>query len=416
MNKLLVINLYYAPESFGGATIVVEQTAHRLSEMHNWSILIVTTIRDHSLPRYALRRYKIDGIDIIAINVPAELQGEAAYKNAEIARRIVEIARAFRPDICHCHALQVLGCDYFDELRQINTKIAVTAHDCWWICERQFMINSDGFYCNQWALNDAQCGQCSSDHRMQVKRNTYLKKQLDKVDLVLFPSDFHRNLHLENGISEDNSFVNKNGVTLPLPSYPDVRAQALKKRTHTVFGFVGGPGAIKGSEQIIRAFNEIERTDYTLQVVDAAGNVGSSWVDRDYWNIPGTVEFVPPYQQSVMDDFFAGIDVLLFPSQWKESFGLTVREALVRNIWVISTDSGGVAEDLEDGVNASVIPFGSGVTELRQCIERALDRKDWSDYENPLAHTIRGFDVQAEELSGYFRALLEQARLTTETL
>jgi glycosyltransferase involved in cell wall biosynthesis len=406
MNKLLILNLYYAPESFGGATIVVEQTAKRLRGA-DWSILIVTTIRDHSLPRYALRRYRVDGIDIVGINVPAELQGEAAYKNAEIAQRVVEIARAFRPDVCHCHAIQVLGCDYFDELRQIGTKIAITAHDCWWICERQFMINSDGFYCNQWALNDAQCGQCSSDHRMQIKRNAYLKAQMDKVDLVLFPSNFHRNLHLANGISAENSVVNKNGVTLPLPNYAEVRAGAKQQRNHTVFGFVGGPGAIKGSEQIIRAFNDIERTDYTLQVVDAAGNVGSSWVDKDYWRIPGNVEFVPPYRQDAMDDFFAGIDVLLFPSQWKESFGLTVREALVRNVWVIATDSGGVSEDLEDGVNASVIPFGGGVSELQYCIERALDTRQWNDYQNPLASRIRGFDSQAKEMSDYLRAALE---------
>jgi glycosyltransferase involved in cell wall biosynthesis len=407
MNKLLILNLYYAPESFGGATIVVEQTARRLKESHDWSILVVTTIRDHSLPKYALRRYKTDGIDIVAINVSAEVQGEAAYRNPEIARRVVEIARAFQADICHCHAIQILGCDYFNELKEIGTKIAVTAHDCWWICERQFMINSDGFYCNQWKLDDAQCGQCSSDHRMQVKRNGYLKAQLDKVDLTLFPSDFHRNLHLENGIGKDSSFVNKNGVTLPLPGYPALRKESLQKRSHTVFGFVGGPGLIKGSEQIIRAFNEIGRTDYTLQVVDAAGNVGSSWVDREYWKIPGNVEFIPPYRQSDMDKFFSGIDVLLFPSQWKESFGLTVREALVRNVWVISTDSGGVAEDLEDGVNSSVIPFGAGVKELKWCIEQALDRKDWSHYENPSAHKIRGFDDQAKELSDYFRAVVD---------
>ena len=173
-----------------------------------------------------------------------------------------------------------------------------------------------------------------------------------------------------------------------------------------MFGFVGGPGAIKGSEQIIRAFNEIDRTDYTLHVVDAAGNVGSSWVDPDYWNIPGAVKFIPPYRQDVMDDFFAGIDVLLFPSQWKESFGLTVREALVRHIWVISTDSGVVAEDLEDGVNASVIPFGSGVSELRHCIEQALDRDQWMSYENSLAHQIRGFGDQASGLSAYLQGLL----------
>ena len=406
MNRLLILNLYYAPESFGGATIVVEQTARRLSDAHDWAVLVVTTMRDHSMPRYALRRYRINGVDVIAINVPGESTGEEEYRNSEIARRVIEIARAFQPDVCHCHAIQVLGCEYFDELRQLGTKIAITAHDCWWICERQFMINSDGFYCDQWVLNDAQCGQCSADHRMQVKRNAYLKQQLNSADLLLFPSNFHRNLHLANGIGRENSFVNKNGVTLPAPGYLSMRAAAKQARDVTVFGFVGGPGYIKGSEHIVRAFNQIDRTDYVLQVVDAAGNIGSSWVDSSYWQVPGAVKFIPPYRQDVMDSFFAGIDVLLFPSQWKESFGLTVREALARDVWVISTDSGGVAEDLQVGINASVTPFGSGVSELRACIEGALDKKQWDNYSNPLAHTIRGYDEQAQELSGYLRGVL----------
>lgn len=406
MDRLLVLNLYYAPESFGGATIVVEQTARRLRDVHDWAVLVVTTMRDHSMPRYALRRYRIDGMDVIAINVPGESAGEEEYRNSEIARRVIEIARAFQPDICHCHAIQVLGCDYFDELRQLGAKIAVTAHDCWWICERQFMINSDGFYCDQWVLDDAQCGQCSADHRMQAKRNAYLKQQLNNADLLLFPSNFHRNLHLANGIGSENSFVNKNGVALPAPEYLEMRAAAKRERHQTVFGFVGGPGYIKGSDHIVRAFNEIDRTDYVLQVVDAAGNIGSSWVDKNYWAVPGTVKFIPPYRQQVMDQFFAGIDVLLFPSQWKESFGLTVREALARDVWVISTDSGGVAEDLEIGINASVTPFGSGVSELRACIEGALDKKQWDNYRNPLAHAIRGYDEQARELSLYLRSVL----------
>jgi hypothetical protein len=75
-------------------------------------------------------------------------------------------------------------------------------------------------------------------------------------------------------------------------------------------------------------------------------------------------------------------------------------------VWVISTDSGGVAEDLEVGINASVTPFGSGVSELRACIEGALDKKQWANYRNPLAHTIRGYDEQALELSGYLRGVL----------
>jgi len=64
--------------------------------------------------------------------------------------------------------------------------------------------------------------------------------------------------------------------------------------------------------------------------------------------VRGKLSIVPAYTQDGMDDFFAGIDVLLFPSQWKKSFGLTVRVALARDVWVIATEGGGPAEAIMD--------------------------------------------------------------------
>ncbi len=55
--------------------------------------------------------------------------------------------------------------------------------------------------------------------------------------------------------------------------------------------------------------------------------------------------------------------MLLFPTQWK-SFGLTVREALIRDVWVIATDAGGVVEDIVDGKNGNIIPFDDGEPRL----------------------------------------------------
>jgi glycosyltransferase involved in cell wall biosynthesis len=406
VKRVMILNLYFAPESFGGATVVAEQTAGRLQSEHDWSVLVVTTMRDLALPPYFLRRYRANGVNVIAINMPHPAYGEAVYRDPEVARCVVDIAAAFKPDVCHCHSIQLMGCDFFEDLRLAGIKLAVTLHDCWWLCERQFMINADGYYCNQWQIDDRQCRQCVVDAREFRRRDAYLRDQLRRMDLMLFPSEFHRQLHLANGVAQERAVVNKNGVVLPGPSYAQARKDRPGRGEHTVFGFVGGPGAIKGADLIVQAFNGIGRTDYTLRVVDAARNMGASWKDVGYWQIPGNMEFIPPYQQSTMDDFFAGIDVLLFPSQWKESFGLTVREALARDVWVIATDAGGVAEDLADGENATVLPFGSGVGELREAIEKALDSERWRNYNNPFSGNIRGFDQQASELSAFLDELL----------
>ena len=406
MNRLLILNLYYAPESFGGATIVAEETTRRLQDNHDWSVLVVTTMRDHSLPAFFLKRYKVKGVNVVAINLPFDAQGEDMFRSPAVAKCVLEIARAFKPDVCHCHAIQIIGCDFFESFVNDGIKLAITLHDCWWICERQFMINSDELYCNQWTIDPAQCSYCTSDTSMMHKREAYLRERLEQADLLLYPSEFHKRLHLANGFNEKISRVNKNGVTMPLAGYSKKRAEHKRRRNQVVFGFTGGPGLMKGSGQIIEAFNRIERTDYTLKLVDAAANVGTSWKDTNYWKIPGRMEFVPPYSQETMDDFFASIDILLFPSRWKESFGLTVREALVRDVWVIASDAGGVAEDLEDGINANVIPFGSGVEELQSAIEKSLDLSQWRSYKNPHFADIRGFNEQSQEISHYLSALI----------
>ena len=54
-------------------------------------------------------------------------------------------------------------------------------------------------------------------------------------------------------------------------------------------------------------------------------SLGVSSYDNVFSSTQENVEIIPAYSQDNIDDFFAGIDVLLFPTQWKESFGLTVQ-------------------------------------------------------------------------------------------
>ncbi len=97
--------------------------------------------------------------------------------------------------------------------------------------------------------------------------------------------------------------------------------------------------------------------------------------------------------------FYDSVDVLLFPSQWPESFGLTVREALARNKWVIATDQGGAAEAIRPGVNGTLIPITGRLRTVANAVEELLDRKpDLAGWVNPAPDRIRGFEAQAREL------------------
>jgi glycosyltransferase involved in cell wall biosynthesis len=120
------------------------------------------------------------------------------------------------------------------------------------------------------------------------------------------------------------------------------------------------------------------------------------------------VQVVPAYTQATMDAFFESIDVLLFPTQWKESFGLTIREALVRNVWVITTDAGGVVEDIEVGNNGYIIPLSDTGEELKKAVVNTIRHfaqfKPGDAIELP-TQSITFFEDQASELAGIFKKI-----------
>jgi glycosyltransferase involved in cell wall biosynthesis len=400
--RLLIINVYFAPRSFGGATVIAEAMARLLARDHGWQVLILTTLFEPKLKPYAVRRYRAKGVNIVGINIPDGLTYEETYSNPAFDRVAEKIIELFQPAVIHAHSIQTMGCGFIQWAGKAGIPTVVTAHDCWWICERQFMINAQGRYCFQRKIDFRQCGYCVDDIEKAKKRQKYLHEMLQNVDLILFPSDFHKSIYIENGFNIEKCLKNTNGVSLP-----DKRVTIKNKgnNNYVRFGFVGGTGPVKGADLIVRALRDIESDNYELIIVDAAKIVGKTWSDAGFWKVPGKVTFVPPYTVEEMDRFYSSIDVLLFPSQWKESFGLAVREAMARDVWVIATEAGGVVEDIEPGTNGNIIPMDGDYLKLRSYMIECLNRCDWQNYVNPLKDKIRGINEQAYELSNILNEL-----------
>ena len=168
------------------------------------------------------------------------------------------------------------------------------------------------------------------------------------------------------------------------------------------FGYVGGNTNIKGYHLIKEAFRNIAAEDAKVVIVDNTLNLGfRTFHDSDLDGL-NNYEVVPAFTQQNMDDFYGSIDVLLYPTQSKESFGLTVREALIRNVWVITSDAGGAPEDIIDGENGIVIPFDNDAMKLLAAVEATIQHfRQMPDGRLPvMPHShIRSFDEQYEELA-----------------
>lgn len=403
--RVLMVNLLFAPISFGGATIVAEQLALEVAKSPDHDVLVFSTNKDPGLPAYAMRSYVWRGIPVISMRLPDSIDPVQEYQHEKVGAVFAEIIAAFLPDVVHFHSIQGMGTGMLEACNRARTPYVITLHDAWWLCERQFMIKSDGHYCYQKSVDPAVCASCVADSAHTHQRYFHQRKHLLGAARLLSPGIFHRDLHLASGIPASLLEVNKNGITPP-----GALRQTTRQRPLT-FAYLGGRATHKGYFWLMDIMRSIQGGNYRLLLVDILSRFGDHTMRSDQWKLGGQIEICAPFEPDEMDGFYANIDVLLFPSQWKESFGLTVREAMARNIWVISTDCGGPAEDIRHGENGDLVAM-SDAAGFAAAIQRLVDDPSQLDeYQNPHRAELRTFSSQAQELMAcYSNITAQQAR------
>ncbi|NPC70559.1 glycosyltransferase [Corallococcus exiguus] len=398
--KVLEANILFAPLSFGGATVVAEQLAHQL-KTEGCDVTVFTGILNSPLPAYSVVRYEALGLPVIATQVPALTDRAQEYQNPRMGETFTQVLKAVRPDVVHFHSIQLLTSALATACAAEGIPYTITVHDAWWLCERQFMVREDATYCGQKGIDLRVCTKCVPDTRYTFKRTFALRKVLDGAALLMAPSEFQRQLYIANGVAPERIVVNKNGVLLP------TRARAPRPANAPVrFAYLGGHAVHKGYFWLKDILESVPESGWVLKMTDIQLRMGSASIDAKEWKVKGKVEVVPPYDQDGMDAFFDGVDVLLMPSQCKESFGLTVREAMARNVWVVTTASGGVSEDIVEGVNGNVVDMADADGFRRVLRDLVAHPERLSRAPSSQRTTVRDYETQAKELHGLLSGLV----------
>ncbi len=390
--KVLVVNVHFAPESFGGATCVAEQLCVELGALPGTSVAVFTGTHDPATEHDSLRCFEWEGLPVFAARLPAGGSAREDFDNPAMAGLFDEVLDVVQPDVVHFHSIQMLSATMATACRERDIPYVITLHDAWWVCERQFMVTGKGTYCHQDGVDPLKCVGCTADAGFTLHRFYHLREILLKAAHLLTPSAFFRDLYVKSGVPAELISVNKNGVMRPQAVVKTARKDGI-----VTFAFVGGKAVHKGYFWLQEIFRGISSSNYRLKIVDLSRTFGSQPIAAFDWPVSGIVEICDPYSQDSLDEFFADVDVLLFPSLWKESFGLSVREALLRDVWVIASDGGGPAEDLRDGVNATVVPMDD-TTAFREAVAEFLQQPEkLRGYANPRKDDIRLFREQAVE-------------------
>ena len=172
------------------------------------------------------------------------------------------------------------------------------------------------------------------------------------------------------------------------------------------FAFIGGIEAkYKGYEFIKNAFESLNESNYEIKLVDLQQKLGHGKRQHHDWKVRGRVNIVAPFSPETMDEFYQNIDVLLAPTQGPESFGLAVREAAARGVYVVASNCGGVPEDLKGLSNCLLLDLGD-LEGLKSALRKMI--RDPKSLPHNSRAVFTDIDSQVEDLAHWYDKVLNQ--------
>jgi glycosyltransferase involved in cell wall biosynthesis/tetratricopeptide (TPR) repeat protein len=396
--RVLVCNVFFYPQSIGGATRVVEDNVRHFAE-HCDDLTIGVFCSDEGGPAGRLRIGSFGEIPVYRVGTVARKHMDwhpFDTGNVAIFERVLE---HFKPDLIHFHCIQRLSGSIVEVALKRDIPYIVTLHDGWWISDNQFLVDTNGVL----KLPTADVLQDCAASRVPVRaveRRQRLGALLRGAQARLSVSEPFARIYVNAGI--DDVLVIENGVTPLKAVEPTRRADG-----RVALGHIGGRASHKGADLVQAVLLQNRFSNLHLTMVDGTLHAGQS-IDTVWGTTPVTL--TAPYQQSEVTELYSRLDILLAPSTWPESFGLVTREALSVGLWVIASDLGAIGQGVENDINGYVIDTRTP-TGLRDVL-RLVDDDPAKYREPPSRSPIRARPTadQAIALHGLYRKVVERYR------
>lgn len=324
--KILVVHNKY--QQAGGEDRVFSEEAALLEE------------RGHSVARYCLDNDPASEMNRLAL-ARKTIWNSASY------RELRALIRWERPDVAHFHNtfLMVSPAGYY-AARAEGVPVVQTLHNYRLLCPDALFFR-DGGVCEDcvgkavpWPGVMHKCYRgsraASATVAAMLTVHRALRTWTEKVDVFVALTDFARRKFIEGGLPAEKIVVKPNFVHPdPGPGAGDV-GYAL---------FVGRLSPEKGVETLLSAW---ERLGWRVPLKV----VGDGPLRERLVEVAGKrlgLEYLGFRSAEEVHSLMRGASLLVFPSEWYETFGRVAAEAFAAGTPVIAADIGAVAEIVEHG-------------------------------------------------------------------
>lgn len=287
----------------------------------------------------------------------------------EVLGYFAELLRALRPTVVHLHHYLHLGLDLLRVIRQVDPgiRIVVTLHEYMAICLQNGQMVKRGSFRLCHGADYEDCHRCFPERTPEefwLRRQRFMRA-FDLVDQFVAPSHFLRERYIAWGLDPARIAVIENGQSDCAALPPRVLAPG---ETRNRFAFFGQVNPFKGVSVLLRALAalpkpgrrsvrlEIHGANLETQTQDFRDEIAAL---RKPLEKAGVLDWIGPYEAEQLPARMAGIDWVVVPSVWWENSPMVIQEAFALGRPVVTSDIGGMAEKVQDGVNGRHVQAGN---------------------------------------------------------
>jgi glycosyltransferase involved in cell wall biosynthesis len=400
-------------------------------------VTVFHCIEDEGRPQYEVEKAEDDDLSIIRVvrnhRFPTFRHTYIDEKMEDIFRQVLDETR---PEIVHIQHLLLHSVRYPTIARERNVKVAMTLAEFLLLCPRNgWLLRPGNVRCD--GPDAKQCGRCTlvwphptggilprrvqrmlgkiklrlgihdgSYVKANRKRREEVQAALADVNLFIAPSRFLRDRFVQNGLVPAEKIVHSDYGFLK-GRLLSARAKR-KKRTESIplrIGFTGTVSDWKGVHVLVEAMNGIPEGAVTCDIHGSLDSFPAYAERLKKLSRNPSVQFRGRFDNSRVADVLAEMDVLVVPSLWYENSPLTIHEAFVAGMPVITGNEGGMAELIQDGTWGLLFRIGDAA-DLRQKILRLVEEPGLLDRLRKGIPQVKDIDDDARETEDRFAALV----------
>lgn len=376
--RIVIAVHHFPPHYVSGAELRAYRTAAWLQDQgHDVRVVCVEAVDSDDRHGLTFKDDVYDGLSVRRLSFNLATAPDAfrwTYDNPWIGEHLREYLSELVPDLLHLISGYLMsGCALCAALDlRIPTVVSLT--DFWFLCPRITLLRSNGQLCTP-PFDAVTCARCLGEEKRRYRipgqvapglmkafwrarkdrvaqiqaRMAFLGETLDRVDAIISPSRFLRDLFIEDGVSAERIVFSRQGR-----DFPDLTPELLTKTPseYLRIGYLGQIAPHKGVHTLFEAVQQLPGAALKAQAYgDSTPFPRYTQYLRRMIRQDARLSLTGVYERGEVSNVLQGLDVVVVPSVWYENSPNTILEAHAHCTPVIVSDLGGMAELVEDGVN-----------------------------------------------------------------